>query len=401
MEQCHFLKWKCNLCDDSFDESNKLIVHKTLRHNSNISICSSCEHIIDQNNKRKIINENDQTNERKIIIGKNIQNDQNIKQKIIDEKNIQSNRETDQKIINNYNKQDFTKDIEIAASVNSAIIEINSENNLMQASIKQIDNRFDSDINEIKNCKKFIDMTNVQNDEQSNEQEFTIGKNVQNYQNIEQEIIDEKNIQNNRETEQETINKISYEKQDITFTKDIETAASIKLAIDTEIDITEKESENDLMQVSIKQIDNRFNSDMDETKNRKKFLIQLETFKKPRELSFCKICKIYFANERYFNIHNKIHEEKTMTCITCSTEHSSGYDLFLHKRKRHNMYKKVQLKYMCNNCGKFFTHSWTWNEHNEDKCSKMTKYCKYCNAVFSTDLKLTHHLRVTLLKVYI
>jgi len=30
------------------------------------------------------------------------------------------------------------------------------------------------------------------------------------------------------------------------------------------------------------------------------------------------------------------------------------------------MYKKVQLKYMCNKYGKFFTHSWTWNEHNEE-----------------------------------
>lgn len=55
-----------------------------------------------------------------------------------------------------------------------------------------------------------------------------------------------KNIQNNWEIEQETINKISYKKQDVTFIKDIETTKSINLAINTEIDIVEKESENNL-----------------------------------------------------------------------------------------------------------------------------------------------------------
>lgn len=101
--------WNSKLCD-SFDQSNKLITHKTLRHNSNIAICS--KHIIDQNNKQKIIDENDQTNERKIIAA-NIQNDQNIKQEIIDEKSIQNNWKTDQKTINkiSYEKQDFIKGI--------------------------------------------------------------------------------------------------------------------------------------------------------------------------------------------------------------------------------------------------------------------------------------------------
>ena len=72
-----------------------------------------------------------------------------------------------------------------------------------------------------------------------------------------------------------------------------------------------------------------------------------------------KFAKSIILRERYFNIHNKILEKKTMICIMYSTKHLSGYDLFLHKRERHNMYKKVQLKYMCNNYGKFFTHSWT------------------------------------------
>ncbi|KAG5324069.1 MOS1T transposase, partial [Pseudoatta argentina] len=173
--------WNSKLCDDSFDESNKLITHKTLRHNSNIAICSSCKHIIHQNNKQKIIDENDQTNEKKII-AENIQNDQNIKQEIIDEKSIQNNWKTDQKTINkiSYEKQNFIKDEQniqnnwkteqetinkisyekqdvsfikdIETSINLAInaeidtVEKESENNLIQALIKQINNRFDSDI---------------------------------------------------------------------------------------------------------------------------------------------------------------------------------------------------------------------------------------------------------------
>ncbi|EGI68892.1 hypothetical protein G5I_02431 [Acromyrmex echinatior] len=178
---------------------------------------------LDINNKQKIIDENDQTNERKIIAA-NIQNDQNIKQEIIDEKSIQNNWKTDQKTINkiSYEKQDFIKD-----------------------------------------------MTNIQNDQ--NEQEInTIRKNVQNYQNIEQEITDEQNIQNNWKTDN-----------------------------NAEIDTVEKESENNLIQALIKQINNRFDSDVDEIKNKTP-----EMFKDPIMTVYkCIICLEVYVDKEFYEKH--------------------------------------------------------------------------------------------------
>jgi len=341
MEQFHFLKWRCNLCDNSFYKSNELVAHKKLRHSGNIIMCNNCQYSIDQNNKQEIVNKN-----------------QNNKQK---SENIHDNQiciET-QKIINETNVQNVKE--------------------------------------KYSEYKEIINATNVQND-QRNKQEMTNENDAQNYQNNIQKISDEKNIQNDWKIEQEIIDKDSYKKRVVTFTKNNETVASINLAMDTQNDIVEIKNKNDL--ASMKQTDNSSDSDTDEIiKKCKKFLERLKTLKQ-REQLFCNTCKIRFGDERHFKAHNKIHEERAMICTMCSTEYSSMYNLFLHKREKHNMYKKVQLKYACNKCGKFFTHSWHWEVHNENKCFRIVnKCCKYCNTVFSTHLKLTRHLRVILLKI--
>lgn len=330
MEQFHFLKWRCSLCDNSFYESNELITHKALRHSGNIVICNSCQHT-DQNNKQEITDksiQNDQNNKK--IRGENIQDDQINAQEIMDEKNVQK--------------------------------------------------------------------------DPNNKQEFIDKKNVQNYQNNNTREIIEKTIQNDQKTEQEITDKNSYEKEIVTFTKNDEMAASVDLAMDiakdiVEMDIVETENENDSIQTLLEQTDDNSDSETDKIIEKyKRFLEQLkEKELLQKEKLFCDSCKICFGDERHFKAHNKIHEERAVTCTKCSTECSSTYDLFLHKREKHNMYKTVQLKYMCNKCGKFFTHRWRWEAHNEDECSRMMKRCcKYCNAVFETHLKLTRHLRVIL-----
>ncbi|XP_072764485.1 uncharacterized protein [Anoplolepis gracilipes] len=259
MEQSHFLRWRCNLCDSSFYQSSELITHKMSRHSGNIVTCNSCEQATVQDDKWKITYE------------KNVEdNDQDKQQKIIDESN------------------DFKYTVE-------------------------------------------------------------------------------------------------------TFAENEETS-SINVAIQTEEDI-KIESESSLIKTdSVEQSDT---SDSETDKiitNCSMFLEKLKNIKdKEKERLFCNVCKIYFGEDRYFN---KIHEERSVACTTCCIECSSIYNLFLHKRAMHNMYKKVQLKYVCNKCNKFFTNSWHWENHNENECSKMAnKYCKYCNITFATNLKLTRHLR--------
>lgn len=270
MEQSHFLKWRCSLCDSSFYQSSELITHKMLRHNGNIVTCNSCEHINKLEDKWKI------TNERNA-----------------------HNQDEQQKI--DKNKEAFT-----------------------------------------------------------------------------------------------------------TFTVNKETATSlINTAVQTEVDIIEIETESSPIQIdSAEQSDIITNTDSDTDriiKNCNILLKKLKMFKhKEKERLFCDICKIYFGEDRYFEAHNKIHEERSVTCTICYTEYSSIYELFLHKHTMHDMYKKVQLRYVCNKCNKFFTNSWHWESHNENNCSKMAnKYCKYCHTTFATHLKLTRHLRVILLLIKI
>lgn len=57
MEQLHFLKWRCSLCDNTFHESNELIQHKILKHGGNIIICGNCRKTSDQNKKQEITSE--------------------------------------------------------------------------------------------------------------------------------------------------------------------------------------------------------------------------------------------------------------------------------------------------------------------------------------------------------
>lgn len=266
------------------------------------------------------------------------------------------------------------------------------ENNKQEITDKSVQND--------QNNKKKIKGENIQNDD-INKQKIIHEKNVQNNTRD----IDERNIQNDKKTEQETIDKNSYEKEIVTFIKNNEMAASVDLAMD----IIETENENDSMQASLEQTDDGSDSETDKLiekcqrfleQLKQKELLQKELLQKDKKQLFCDTCKIHFGDEQYFKAHNMIHEERAVTCTECSIECSSTYDLFLHKREKHNMYKTIQLKYMCNKCGKFFTHSWRWKAHNEDECSRMMKRCcKYCNTVFQTHLKLTRHLRVTLLKI--
>lgn len=254
MEQSHFLKWRCSLCDSSFYQSSELITHKMLRHNGNIVICNNCEQA----------------------------NDQDKQQKIIDKDNVSKEAVATFTV----NEETATESsINIAIQTEGHIIEIETSPAQIELT-EQSDTTSDSDTDRIiRNCNILLERLKM---------------------------------------------------------------------------VKHKEKERE------------------------------------KERLFCDVCKIYFAEDRYFKAHNKIHEERSVTCTVCCIECSSIYELFLHKHAMHNMYKKMQLKYVCNKCNKFFTNSWHWESHNEDKCSKMAnKYCKYCNTTLATHVKLIRHLRVT------
>lgn len=110
----------------------------------------------------------------------------------------------------------------------------------------------------------------------------------------------------------------------------------------------------------------------------------------------CKICGIGVEDDDLLVAHNKIHQPQKMGCKVCHQECDSLYDLYMHKKRKHNVYRRVSLKFSCEQCGKFFTNSWQWEHHEEHKCKqKFPMYpCKYCTLAFTTNLKLRRHLRV-------
>lgn len=117
----------------------------------------------------------------------------------------------------------------------------------------------------------------------------------------------------------------------------------------------------------------------------------------------CNVCKTTVENIKLLVMHNKIHESKVARCRTCQLRCYSIYELFLHKKAAHNMYRKVNLKYVCDMCDKFFSNSSQWEHHIDKTCPrKFSIYsCKYCKSTFSTNHKLTFHLRVSnYLKVF-
>lgn len=111
----------------------------------------------------------------------------------------------------------------------------------------------------------------------------------------------------------------------------------------------------------------------------------------------CRICKLTIENPKLLAKHDDIHTTKLARCRTCQTRCHSVYDLFLHKKAAHNMYRRVNLKFVCDMCDKFFSNTSQWQHHMEKSCPrKFSVYtCKYCKSSFSTNHKLTFHLRVS------
>lgn len=198
-------------------------------------------------------------------------------------------------------------------------------------------------------------------------------------QNDKWEIINEKNDkdqdkQHDQDKQEKIIEKNDLKKEVATFRVNERTAtSSINIAVQTEDDKIETESSQIQLDLA-EQSNTTSDSDIGRiTKNCRVLLEKLKMFKhEEKEHLSCNICKIYFGVDRYFKAHNKIHEERSMTCTKCYIKCPSAYKLFLHKRAIHNMYKRVQyiLKYICNKCERFFTNSWNWQSHNENKCSK-------------------------------
>lgn len=113
------------------------------------------------------------------------------------------------------------------------------------------------------------------------------------------------------------------------------------------------------------------------------------------ESSFlCDVCHLQLKDPKLYELHKKIHIPRIMVCVHCKHESQSIYDLYLHKKEDHNLYSKVNLKYVCDMCGRFFSSSWEWEVHKTRRCrNREGNKCKYCEAAFSTSHKLKKHLR--------
>lgn len=115
----------------------------------------------------------------------------------------------------------------------------------------------------------------------------------------------------------------------------------------------------------------------------------------------CDVCHLRVDDKKLFELHQKIHRLKTMQCVLCKKDSPTIYDLYLHKRQAHNLYSKVNLKYVCDKCGRFFSNSWQWESHKSRRCRNRegSNKCKYCEASFSTEHKLKRHYRVSKLEI--
>lgn len=115
---------------------------------------------------------------------------------------------------------------------------------------------------------------------------------------------------------------------------------------------------------------------------------------KIQEMS-CGVCKLTIENSKLLSKHNNIHLPKVARCRTCQIRCHSIYDLFLHKKAAHNMYRKASLKFVCDLCDKFFSDTAQWQHHMDQSCPRKFSIhaCKYCKSIFSTNHKLTFHLR--------
>ncbi|XP_051155292.1 zinc finger protein 271-like [Leptopilina boulardi] len=113
-----------------------------------------------------------------------------------------------------------------------------------------------------------------------------------------------------------------------------------------------------------------------------------------KPIYLCDICHLQLKDQKLFELHKKIHIPKTMICVHCKHESETIYDLYLHKKGVHSLYSRVNLKYVCEMCGRFFSSSWEWDVHKTRRCrNRDGNKCKYCEATFSTSHKLKKHLR--------
>lgn len=354
----------CGRCLNNLNISYELILtaievdeHLRMQLNQRLNDRAVCT----DKDTNKII-EDCQNIKREITDEENAENYQNDTQEITNEKNIQNDWKTEREdYIDEFNYKrevvTFTEvnrtpeSINLATDIEVHIVEMEYED-LTQASIKQTDDSSD------------------------------LVTSKTNY------------IQNNWKIEREDVDEFSCKKEVVAFTEDNRTPESINLATDTEVDIVEVKCEDLVQLASMKQTDNSSDFVASKTTENCQGFSLPKTINQNKPLFYCETCNIYFDEERYFKVHTEIHEERTVICTTCSAICPSTYDLFFHKREKHNLFKRIQLKYACTKCDRFFARSSTWEYHNENKCPRMAdKCCKYCNKILTTRSKLTSHLR--------
>ena len=342
-ETNHILKWKCNFCDGSFQTSEELITHKAMTHAGNIIICKSCVDEETENVQDKKINteesmcSSDDDNLDKFYLPVEC-----MTQKFVEP--------TPDPLSRLKSDSTSTKNIELTQP--------------------SVDSPTPSNSKEVQ-CRKTSSMLPAS---------FLVSpeltsKFLSSSANITPEII--------FSSPGNTAQFIS------TPNSNLPLHAENTVPFIPQLNGPKTKLTNSLSNTSVAKLIKSVRSAMKEK------LEEIQSGEKKVYMT-CDVCHLRVDDQKLFELHLKIHQSRSMNCVLCKQECATIYDLYLHKREVHNLYSKVNLKYVCDKCGKFFSNSWQWETHKTRRCRNRegSKNCKYCDASFSTIHKLKRHLRV-------
>ncbi|XP_015108498.1 zinc finger protein 624 [Diachasma alloeum] len=108
-----------------------------------------------------------------------------------------------------------------------------------------------------------------------------------------------------------------------------------------------------------------------------------------RENVECHVCSVTIATESLMPIHLKMHENRQITCPTCSLEFPSPYDLVTHKQIDHKVFVGQTMKWFCDKCERFASNVQFLKRHKF--CTKVKMKCKYCTLEFFQKSELQIH----------
>ena len=340
-ESNHILKWKCNFCDESFHTSDELITHKAMLHAGNIIICKAC---VDE--ETAVSQKNPKIEEESFSSGEEHEDKFYIPAELMSPRPSESGSNPPvtpnhppilKSALKSATPISSDQTSTTPTTSNSKGVQCSQTSNMLPASLLVSPELTSKFLSSSSNATPKIVFTSPGEPPQ-----LMLAKSTSPVNN---DVCPTSSIDDPIAENSKTPNNMSVD----------------KLVKSVRFSISEKNEDN-----------------------------------KPKTYMNCDVCHLRLDDKKLFELHQKIHRPKSMVCVLCRMESPTIYDLYLHKREAHNLYTKVNLKYVCDKCGKFFSNSWQWETHKSRRCRNRegSNKCKYCESSFSTNHKLKRHLRV-------